>query len=60
MTGYTIGDGLPKEQGMELNSLVQEYQEVTWLPGKKLAVVNVGVEHCIRLKPGSQPKASKP
>ena len=31
-----------------------------WMPGDPLPVVNVGVEHKIDLKPGAEPKVSKP
>ena len=57
---YTIGADLSNQQKVELKNLLQEYKEVLWTSGQKLSVVNVGVKHSIRLKPGSLPNASKP
>ena len=60
ITGYKVGEELTKEQQRELGTLIQEYRSVMWMPGDSLPVVNVGVEHNIDLKPGAEPKMSKP
>ena len=60
ITGYKVGEQLTKEQQRELETLIQEYRSVMWMPGDSLPVVNVGVEHKIDLKPGAEPQVSKP
>ena len=56
---YTISDDLTEVQRKELEALIHD-QELMWMPGNALPLVEVGVEHTIEVKPDAIPKAFKP
>ena len=57
---YTISDDLTEVQRKELEALIHEFQELMWMPGSALPLVDVGVEHTIEVKLDAIPKAFKP
>ena len=54
---YTISDDLTEVQRKELEALIHEFQELMWMPGNALPLVEVGVEHTIEVKPDAISKA---